>query len=86
MTNTKENNKFLEVFIPCIVFIASLLVWEATVSIKNIPVYILPAPSAIFAKLVEDRALLLNSLSLFLSLALLSLYLQCTVCTLLSIL
>lgn len=70
MTNTKENNKFLEVFIPCIVFIASLLVWEATISIKNIPVYILPAPSAIFAKLVEDRALLLNSLLVTLSVTL----------------
>lgn len=58
----QEKNKIFDVFIPCAVFIASLLAWQAIVSIKNIPVYILPAPSAIFTKLVEDRALLFSSL------------------------
>ena len=58
----QEKNKIFDVVIPCAVFIASLLAWEAIVNIKNIPVYILPAPSAIFTKLVEDRALLFSSL------------------------
>lgn len=62
MKTIQEKNKIFDVVIPCAVFIASLLAWEAIVNIKNIPVYILPAPSAIFTKLVEDRALLLSSL------------------------
>ncbi|MFM9154065.1 MAG: ABC transporter permease, partial [Methylocystis sp.] len=66
----QEKNKIFDVVIPCAVFIGSLLAWEAIVNIKNIPVYILPAPSAIFTKLVEDRALLFSSLLVTLSVTL----------------
>jgi NitT/TauT family transport system permease protein len=48
--------------VPIIVFMVALAAWEAIVRIKGLPPYILPAPSLIFAKLVEDRALLFSSL------------------------
>lgn len=48
--------------IPLFVFLLTLAVWEAVVHIKNIPPYILPAPSVIAAKLIEDRSVLLPSL------------------------
>ena len=48
--------------VPIIVFVAALALWETIVRIKGLPPYILPAPSLILAKLVEDRALLFSSL------------------------
>ena len=39
-----------------------LLLWEAVVAWKAIPPYVLPAPSAILAKLIEERELLFSSL------------------------
>lgn len=51
-----------DVAIPLAIFAAALGLWEAVVAARNIPPYILPAPSAIFAKLIEDRELLFSSL------------------------
>jgi NitT/TauT family transport system permease protein len=47
---------------PLAVFAAFLGLWEAAVRWREIPDYVLPAPSLIAAKLVEDRELLLSSL------------------------
>ncbi len=55
-------SKLRDALIPLLVFLLTLTVWEAVVYYKNIPPYILPAPSAIAAKLVEDRDLLFSSL------------------------
>ncbi len=55
-------NRLRDAIIPLLVFLLTLGVWEAIVDYKNIPPYILPAPSVIAAKLVEDRALLFSSL------------------------
>jgi len=68
-----------DVALPLAVFAAALLAWEALVRLKGIPAYVLPAPSAILAKLVEDRALLFSSLIVTLSITLESLLLA-TVC------
>jgi NitT/TauT family transport system permease protein len=54
--------KLRDIGVPLIVFALALAIWEGIVAAKNIPTYILPAPSAIFAKLVEDRELLFTSL------------------------
>lgn len=62
---TKENvilAALRQALAPLIVFALALAAWEALVALKHIPAYVLPAPSAIAAKLVEDRALLFSSL------------------------
>ena len=51
-----------DLLVPLAVFAAALLLWEAVVAWKAIPPYVLPAPSAILAKLIEDRELLFSSL------------------------
>ncbi|PPD45563.1 MAG: ABC transporter ATP-binding protein [Methylocystis sp.] len=54
--------KLRDIAVPLVAFAAALGAWEAIIAWKAIPPYILPAPSAIFAKLVEDRDLLFSSL------------------------
>ncbi|MCC3244781.1 ABC transporter permease [Methylocystis sp. WRRC1] len=51
-----------DIVVPLAVFAAALGAWEWIVVHESIPPYILPAPSAIFAKLIEDRELLFSSL------------------------
>jgi NitT/TauT family transport system permease protein len=55
--------KLRDIAVPLAVFAAALGLWEWIVAVKQIPPYVLPAPSAIFARLVEDRALLFSSLA-----------------------
>jgi len=54
--------RVLVLLLPLLVFVFAVAVWEFVVRYKNIPAYILPAPSAIAAKLIEDRELLFSSL------------------------
>lgn len=51
-----------DVAVPLAVFATALALWETIVRLKGIPPYILPAPSVIAVKLVEDRDLLFSSL------------------------
>lgn len=44
--------------VPALVLLAALLVWEATVRLRGIPPYILPAPSLIAQTLVKDWGIL----------------------------
>ena len=46
--------KLLDVMFPLLVAIAVLAAWETIVAVKQIPPYLLPAPSAIFAALVQN--------------------------------
>jgi NitT/TauT family transport system permease protein len=57
-----KRNFLRDAGVPIVVFLIALAAWEAIVRIKGLPPYILPAPSLILAKLVEDRALLFSSL------------------------
>lgn len=57
-----QSTRLRDIGVPLAVFAAALAAWEAIVAWKAIPPYILPAPSAIAAKLVEDRDLLFSSL------------------------
>jgi NitT/TauT family transport system permease protein len=52
----------VRVALPVVVFAAGLLAWELVVRLKEIPPYVLPAPSAIFATLIRDWAVLSRSL------------------------
>jgi NitT/TauT family transport system permease protein len=49
--------------LPAVVFAAVLVAWELVVRIKGIPPYVLPAPSAIFVTLIDDWAVLSQSLA-----------------------
>ena len=48
--------------LPVIVLAAGLLAWELVVRIREIPPYVLPAPSVIFLTLIKDWAVLSQSL------------------------
>ncbi len=64
---------------PLLAFAVSLSAWELFVQLREIPTYVLPAPSLILQKLIEDRALLFSSLLVTLSITLQALALA-TVC------
>ena len=64
---------------PLAAFMAFLALWEAVVRLRGIPPYMLPAPSIILQKLIEDRELLFSSLLVTLSITLQALTLA-TVC------
>ncbi len=57
------SNHALRVVFPLAVFAAVLLLWELAVRAFAIPPFVLPAPSLVFATLVSDWALLVNSLA-----------------------
>mgnify|MGYP001109242432 CR=1 FL=1 len=54
--------KTLRVLLPVIVFALLMGIWEATVRLRGIPPYILPAPSLIVQTLVKDWGILFASL------------------------
>jgi NitT/TauT family transport system permease protein len=62
--------KLRDAIVPLLVFATALGLWEWIVAAKQIPPYVLPAPSAIFAKLIADRALLFSSLTVTLGVTL----------------
>jgi NitT/TauT family transport system permease protein len=49
--------------LPVIVFAAGLAAWELVVRIREIPPYVLPAPSVIFLTLIKDWVVLSQSLA-----------------------
>jgi NitT/TauT family transport system permease protein len=51
-----------ERIIPALVFVALLIAWEALVRVREIPPYILPAPSLIASTLVADWSVLASAL------------------------
>jgi NitT/TauT family transport system permease protein len=54
--------RVLRFLLPVIVAAAGTGLWELTVRVFDIPPYVLPAPSAIFATLISDRDVLFQSL------------------------
>lgn len=56
------NSRWLPVAAPLAVGILLLLLWQALVTINDVPVYIVPSPGKIIATLIADRALLAESL------------------------
>ena len=52
----------IDYLIPAALFLLALALWEATVRLRGIPPYILPAPSLIAATLVKDWGILSASL------------------------
>jgi NitT/TauT family transport system permease protein len=54
--------RFVRILLPIALLAAGIAVWELVVRVKNIPPYILPAPSAVFRTLIEDWPVLSQSL------------------------
>jgi ABC-type nitrate/sulfonate/bicarbonate transport system permease component len=58
MNDLKEKIKY---YLPVIIFfILTLIIWEIIVQFLNIETWILPAPTAIFAEILETRSLLVE--------------------------
>jgi NitT/TauT family transport system permease protein len=57
-----DTNQILRIGLPLTVFVLSILGWEHYVTANQVPPYILPAPSAIWATLLKDWPVLLASL------------------------
>lgn len=55
-------SRIVQVALPLLALTAGITVWEAVVRINNLPVYVLPAPSVVFAALAQDWSLLSGSL------------------------
>ena len=53
----------LRLVLPVIVFAAGLIAWEGVVRLKDIPPYVLPAPSVIILTLIKDWTVLSQSLA-----------------------
>ena len=54
--------RLVRILLPIAVFAAFLAAWEAVVRMNDIPAYVLPAPSAVFATLISDWGVLSQSL------------------------
>lgn len=54
MKKTSKKN----IWVPTIVFLIIIAIWEVGVRIKDIPLYILPAPSKIFSALISESSIL----------------------------
>jgi NitT/TauT family transport system permease protein len=54
--------RLVRVMLPIIVLTAGIGLWELVVRINDIPPYVLPAPSAVFATLIRDWGVLSQSL------------------------
>ncbi|WP_424628372.1 ABC transporter permease [Bradyrhizobium sp. SYSU BS000235] len=62
MTQGRSLTRLLQIGLPVLTLALGVAIWEAVVRINNIPDYVLPAPSVVFATLVTDWSLLFASL------------------------
>jgi NitT/TauT family transport system permease protein len=63
-------DRMLRVLLPVVVLALGVLLWELVVRIGDIPPYVLPSPGLVFSTLISDRAVLLASLLVTLSITL----------------
>jgi NitT/TauT family transport system permease protein len=57
-----SRDRIVRIVLPITVLVLVAVLWEALVKIENIPIYVLPSPGRIMRTLVEDWALLFQSL------------------------
>jgi NitT/TauT family transport system permease protein len=63
-TRTAERiERALRVILPLLALALGLLAWDLVVRLKNLPPYVLPGPGLVFATLVDDWAVLSESLA-----------------------
>ena len=58
----ERRERSLRIVLPIVVLLLVLTLWETIVRIENIPPYVLPSPGLIFRTLIDDWALLSQSL------------------------
>lgn len=68
--DTAAPSRLLRFAAPVAVAIVVLLAWQALVVAYEVPVYLVPSPLVVLRTLIDDRALLLHSLSITLGIAL----------------
>ena len=56
------SGRVLRLVLPALLLAIVVVVWEAMVRFFAIPAYVLPSPALVFGALIDDRALLFNSL------------------------
>jgi NitT/TauT family transport system permease protein len=57
-----SRDRFVRIALPIVVLVLGAVIWELVVKLEDIPPYVLPSPGRILRTLVEDWALLLQSL------------------------
>ncbi len=62
MTQDRSSTRLLQICLPVLTLALGVAIWEAVVRINDIPDYVLPAPSVVFATLIQDRSILFGSL------------------------
>jgi NitT/TauT family transport system permease protein len=60
--NRERRDRALRIVLPIVVLAIGLAIWQAVVRIEDIPPYVLPSPGLILRTLVNDWALLFQSL------------------------
>jgi len=56
------SERILRIALPALLLAIVVVAWDAVVRLFAIPAYVLPSPGLVFGALVDDRALLFNSL------------------------
>ena len=70
MTGSDEPSRILRVAAPALIAVLLLAAWQGLVVAYDVPTYIVPSPVVVLRTLVADRALLADSLSVTLGIAL----------------
>ncbi len=70
MTGQRHRQRVLRVLAPLVVAVIAVAAWQALVTIKEIPPYLVPSPALVAHTLYADRTLLLGSLAVTLEIAL----------------
>ena len=60
--NPDRSSTVLQYALPVLTLAGGVAVWEAVVQFRNIPAYVLPAPSLVFVTLIQDWPVLFESL------------------------
>jgi NitT/TauT family transport system permease protein len=55
-------DRVLRILLPVVMLVVAVALWQAVVSLNNIPPYVLPAPGVVASTLIADWGLLWNSL------------------------
>jgi NitT/TauT family transport system permease protein len=70
MNDASASSRVLRFAAPALVAIVALAIWQGLVVMYDVPTYLVPSPLVVYRTLVTDRALLVDSLSVTLGIAL----------------
>ncbi len=58
---------YTSILLPLLTFVGFLVIWEAAVRVGDVKAYLLPAPTAIVLRIVEDRSVIFDNLKVTLT-------------------